>query len=181
MHTNVMIDLETLGTKSGSVILSIGAVAFSPGQPEEEWSTFDSGAINVAASRKVYGLRIDEDALAWWLRQEPAAMQVLHAALEGGVMLVAALGAFTRWFPKKAKVWGNGANFDNVLLRVAFEAASLACPWPYYDDHCYRTMKTMFSGVPKPEFQGIKHNALTDALHQTRHLQAILKAVNDAQ
>lgn len=33
-HTDVMIDLETLGTAPGSVILSIGAVVLTPPTPE---------------------------------------------------------------------------------------------------------------------------------------------------
>ena len=181
-YSNVMIDLETLGTAPGSVILSIGAVAFNEGQDEGLWATFNSGPINVAMQRRFYGLSIDESTLAWWLNQDMAASQILRAALEDAATSpTKALGAFRDWFPIGAAVWGNGANFDGVLLRAMFTAAALACPWPYYDEQCYRTMKKQFSGVLTPKFQGVKHDALSDALHQTRHLQRIWASVKEAR
>jgi 3' exoribonuclease, RNase T-like len=180
--TDVMIDLETLGTAPGSVILSIGAVAFAEGMEEADWATFDSGPIDVAGSRRFHGLRIQEGTLAWWLKQEPEAAQLLVAALENGTSPTQALGAFVRWFPPQgARMWGNGSDFDNVLLRVAFDAASVTCPWSYSNNRCYRTLKRAFENVPPPEFQGVKHDALADALHQTRHLQAILAHIKEAR
>jgi 3'-5' exoribonuclease Rv2179c-like domain len=177
-YTDVMLDLETLGIAPGSVILSIGAVAFTEKMAEEDWGRFDSGPISVVNSRAC-GLTIDEDTLAWWLRQEPAARTVLDRALTGGATVLNVLTDFVTWFPPGAKVWGNGANFDNILFRVAFAACdkwagiNVTPPWKYYDDMCFRTMKNTFRCVPAPAFQGVKHDALTDALHQTRWLQAI--------
>jgi hypothetical protein len=172
-----MIDLETLGTKPGSVILSIGAVAFAPGQVEDHWATFGSGPISVKASRDA-SLTIDEDTLAWWLGQPEEPRALLKKALANeAVAPWNAFIDFAGWLPVGARVWGNGANFDNVLLRAAMGAVGVACLWPYYADHCYRTVKNLFPQVPKPKFQGVKHDALADALHQTRHLQAILARI----
>jgi 3'-5' exoribonuclease-like protein len=175
-YTDVMVDLETLGTAPGSVILSIGAVAFNEAQPEAEWKLFNSGAISVMDSR-TYELTIDEGTLAWWLKQDLVARQVLDDALNGNasVLLHAALRDFTAWYPSGTRLWGNGANFDNVLLRSAYSAmGGTAAPWPYYDDRCYRTLKAAFKQfVPELMFQGTRHDALADALHQTRYLQAI--------
>ena len=173
-YKNVMVDIETLGTAPGSVILSIGAVAFNEGQPEADWATFNSGPINVASSIED-GLDTDEATLAWWRQQSNDAREVLTAAQTGGTEIRKALRTFAVWFPPEARIWGNGANFDEPLLTAAYKATGIALPWKYYSSYCYRTMKNLFGNVVlPPEFQGVKHNALADALHQTRHLQAIL-------
>ena len=180
-YTDVMLDLETLGTAPGSVILSIGAVAFAEGLPESEWKTLEVKPISVSNSR-LYELTIDESTLAWWLHQSAEARKVLDQALEpvkpgGCYQLEFALGEFAIWFPEGARVWGNGANFDNVLLRGAYDAISLKPPWQFFDDRCFRTMKNLFKCVSAPDFQGVKHDALADALHQTRWLIKILRHI----
>ena len=182
IHTDVMLDLETLGTAPGSVILSIGAVAFTPGVVESEWLTFDAKPIKVRSSRAI-GLTIDEGTLAWWLRQSDEARGLLESALdgEGGFTLGTALADFSAWLPTGVRLWGNGANFDNVLLRCAYTALGYTAPWPYYADCCFRTMKNMFKSVQAPEFVGVKHDALADALHQTRWLQSILEHIREME
>ncbi len=171
-RTNVMLDLETLGTAPGSVILSIGAVAFDEGASEDTWEKLHLVPISVSSCRAA-GLAIDEGTLAWWLRQEPAARKVLEESLADCSSLRATLIAFKEWFPQGARLWGNGANFDNVLLRCAFNAVGMEPPWLYFNDRCFRTMKGELPAVVAPQFEGTKHNALADALHQTRWLQAI--------
>ncbi|EAA3808440.1 3'-5' exoribonuclease, partial [Salmonella enterica subsp. enterica] len=79
---------------------------------------------------------------------------------------------------KYLKVWGNGANFDNVILRGAFERASLPCLWNYRNDHDVRTMVTLGRAIgfdPKRDmpFEGDMHNALADARHQAKYVSAI--------
>jgi hypothetical protein len=180
-YTDVMVDLETLGTAPGSVILSIGAVAFNIGAPESTWNLFEAKPIKVRSSRAV-GLTIDEGTLAWWMHQDAEARGLLDCALEGagGLALPEALDEFAEWFPDKAVLWGNGANFDNVLLRSAYVAVGRTVPWAYYNDRCYRTLKNLFKQAQPSAFQGTKHDALADALHQTRHLVSILKYVREA-
>ena len=184
-YEHVMIDLETLGTRPGSVILSIGAVAFDEGQPESTWSKFDSGPISVAGSRAA-GLTIDESTLAWWLRQDDEPRKLLLAALDDAAQApIVALNNFVGWSPYPAEftLWSNGANFDGVLLRAAWEKV---CPQyvpicKYYQECCYRTMKRRYARVSAPMRQGVHHNALNDALHQTRHLQSIFAVEREAR
>jgi hypothetical protein len=172
--TDVMVDLETLGTAPGSILLSVGAVAFNEAQPEEEWATLDIKPIRVSSSRG-YGLAVDEDTLSWWLSQEDAALVLLRDCLTSAAMdLHDAVKKLYTWYPVGARLWGNGADFDNVLLNCAFKACTIPTPWAYRDNRCYRTLRAEYKGVvTEPEFQGVRHDALADALHQTRYLQAI--------
>lgn len=176
-HTDVMVDLETTGSTPGSGILSIGAVAFRLGQPESSWHCFAAGPI-ARSSCLAIGLREDQDTLEWWSRQAPKASVLLRDASRpvgpGVARIVEALIDFANWLPNPdILLWGNGADFDNALLASAYRAAALLPPWKFYLSRCYRTMKNM-TPVLAPPFQGLKHSALDDALHQTRHLQAIL-------
>src|SRR3972149_12090628 len=67
------------------------------------------------------------------------------------------------------EVWCNGASFDLAILETAYSNVMLPHPWKFYNEYDYRTMKRTFR-VPKPPFQGTKHNALHDARTQALHL-----------
>lgn len=74
--------------------------------------------------------------------------------------------------PKGVRVWGNGSDFDNVILRNAYAAIGSTYPWRYNDNMCYRTIKNLAPDV-KMARQGVHHNALDDARSQALHLIAI--------
>ena len=158
-----MIDLETLGTRPGDVILSIGAVKFNDiGLGEEIHLTID------AESCKAAGLRAQKSTLDWWAKQSAEARK---AAFSGELSLEAALLKLTMWMPPTdtAVVWGNGANFDNALLAAAYRAVKLDTPWNFWNDRCYRTMMALFP-QPKQTRVGTHHNALDDAKTQALRL-----------
>lgn len=71
-------------------------------------------------------------------------------------------------------VWGNGADFDPVLLSSAYRAIGRPPPHKFYNVHCFRTLKNLFP-VEKPARDGTHHNALDDAIHQVKHLHKILQ------
>jgi len=48
-------------------------------------------------------------------------------------------------------------------------------PWTPWMDRCYRTMKELIQ-MPFDERSGSYHNALDDAMYQTKHLLKILKS-----
>ena len=160
-----MLDLETLGTRPGDVILSVGACLFAPGKgiTSEFYVTIDS------VDSKNQGLRAQKSTLEWWAKQSPEARE---AAFKGELSLQSALTQFSMWLGdgKNTLVYGNGANFDNTLLPAAYRAVKQETPWPFWNDRCYRTIKAMFL---KNEIKrvGTYHNALDDA--KTQALQLI--------
>lgn len=160
MH--IMIDLETMGTRPNAPIIAIGAVTFNSAGIGDTFYTnvslkscVDSGAV------------IDPDTVMWWMRQSDAARRALD---EGGSDLDVALRDLSSFFPKSVYgVWGNGATFDNVLLREAYTRAGVQCPWPFWLDKCYRTVKGAYPDVEISR-GGTHHNALDDASSQAGHL-----------
>lgn len=161
---HVMLDLETLGTRPGDIILSIGAVKFDveKGLGEGFYLTID------AESCKAAGLRAQKSTLEWWAKQSPEARE---AAFKGEFSLNVALTKFSMWMPPldDAVVWGNGANFDNALLAAAYRAMKMDTPWKFWNDRCYRTISAMFLRS-RVERVGTHHNALDDAKTQALRL-----------
>lgn len=169
-----MLDIEALGNTPGSVITSIGACEFNM---RGVTSTFYR-RIDVETCVDA-GLHMDVATVLWWLEQGDAARKELTnpdcLPLEG------ALREFSEWVNMPdgsgvACMWGNGAAFDNVLLRSAYEATGITPPWSFRNDRCYRTMMSV---APHVEMQreGVHHNALNDAVSQAKHLIRIYQTL----
>ena len=165
----VMLDLETMSVRSNAAIASIGAVKFEVGTGiiDQFYRTVD------LRTCKAVGLHIDPETVEWWNKQSKEARQAL---LKDNVSLNQALDDFTEWFGRSSlPTWGNGAGFDNVIMENAYQAVGSKRPWRPWEDRCYRTIKNIIQ-VPADERQGVYHNALDDALHQTKHLLKILES-----
>lgn len=167
MKTQVMLDLETFGNKPGSVIVAIGAVTFSGNQIGSEFYR----RIDARSCIEV-GLKMDPETVLWWLKQSEAARIEIT---KGGDALAIALMDFRKWLNQQGAecdMWGNGSEFDNVLLAAAYDACQSVLPWKFWNNRCYRTVKNLFPSIPytKP---ATAHNALEDAKAQAVHLMKI--------
>lgn len=166
--SNVMLDLETMGTRPNAPIIAIGAVVFDTNGIRRSFYENINLSIEVAN-----GAVIDPDTVMWWMAQSDDAR---HALTNGNAMTPSiALTNFADWLPKDAKVWGNGVDFDNVLLTECYRRHSLHQPWKFYNNRCYRTVKNLVPSIVL-ERVGTFHNALDDAMSQAYHLIDILKA-----
>ena len=177
--TNVMVDLETLGTGPNAAIVSIGACVFHPDRTGKDrvgdtfYAVVDEGT----------GGDIDRATVAWWMQQSSEARSVfnhpdprsLRDALYG---LQVFLRGVTDGGVTSPLIWGNGANFDNVILRSAYKRANIEAPWMFWNDRCFRTLKSLPVPIPKIERQGVHHNALDDAVYQAQVACAILNAIS---
>ena len=167
---HIMLDLETLGTKNDSVIISIGAVRFTD---TEILGEFHVGI--EPASATALGLKIDGDTVKWWLDDDRQPARTAWMALEK-VDLGSAVAGFAYWATEKGSkptIWGNGSTFDNAMLRHSCEAVGIDYPTPFYKDACYRTIKNMAPFITLDRV-GVHHDAVDDARSQAVHLQKIL-------
>lgn len=191
----VMVDLETLGTRPGCVILSIGAVVFD----EEDKMLGRKFYVEINQnSCTELGLYVDPSTMEWWKKQDLEARRVLYATSGTlGRSLPDALEMFGNWLeaafspnwssmagepsydPSKLKdveIWGNGSDFDNAILAAAYRATNLPQPWQFYNSRCYRTLKNLFPQHKMAKRIGTHHNALDDAESQARHAIVLLRA-----
>jgi len=180
---DLMIDLETMGNKPNAPIVAIGAVFFNPmtGELGPQFYT----AVNLA-SELAAGAVPDGDTINWWLKQSSEARAAITN--DEAKPIAEALDALTNFVthsceqPKYLKVWGNGAAFDNVILREAYQRCSKAPCWNWFNDLDVRTMVNLGRRVgfdPKRDlpFDGERHNALADAVHQAQYVSLIHQRV----
>lgn len=186
-YTDIMVDLETLDTCPSAAILSIGAVAFNIDEPEtvKEYlygvdctaRSFDR-VVNLEDQHTHHQRTISADTFRWWLNQseEARAPLILHK----GQNINSALYEFSEWVQRVSlgnpRMWGNGAAFDNAILRDAYTKCGGDHPIRYNKDMCYRTMKAMFmpGQVEVPDQNLLTaHNARHDAIFQAVILQKI--------
>ena len=160
----VMLDLETMGNGINAAIIAIGAVHFDAGKILDEFYTVVDLKSAVDA-----GLEIDASTVIWWMKQSDDARRQFE---RDGVPLVKALEQFAEWIGKDAEVWGNGVAFDNAILSNAYRKCGMKQPWTFWNDRCYRTVKSMYPDV-KMERQGVYHKAVDDAKSQAEHLMRI--------
>lgn len=159
---DIMVDLETMGSRPGSVICAIGAVAFNAerGYVREEFYQ----VIDMASCQR-QGLRFDAETIKWWLKQSDAARWALCTA---SVSLEATLDGFSSWWKRMGgqRIWGHGGNFDDPLLASAYKAAGIEAPWKFWDSRCTRTIFAAAGGIKPDRAEGVHHNALDDAKAQ---------------
>jgi hypothetical protein len=169
---DVMVDIESLGVRAGCAILSIGAVAFDNDGLGKEFYR----VISIRSCLDA-GLRINEDTLAWWKKQEHNEILELVKNKEVAIPLKQALEEFAdflRSFGDDVKFWGNGAIMDNAVILYAAEACGVDIPVKYWNHLCYRTISQMYPEIKRKRV-GTYHNALDDAKTQALHFIEIMK------
>ena len=169
---HAMADFETLGVRPTSAVLSLGVVAFTT-----EGVLDDTFYVNIDADDCIsLGLTTDQSTIDWWAKQSQAAKDALDADKKP---LLIAMSEFCSWMrrTKCETLWGNGADFDNPILRNIFSVIDADFPFKPWAGRCYRTIKNI-PGAPKmPKRVGTHHNALDDAMSQALHLIEINKQI----
>lgn len=164
---SIMIDIETLGTKPGCVVLSIGACEFSDKGVSKEFYA----SINPESCTQ-WGLTIEPRTVLWWFDQSQDARDFITKGKRVDLdIALAELKAAFKW--KGKNVWCNGASFDFPILTAAHDAVGHNVPWEFWSQNDYRTIKNI---VGRDVFEACKveatvaHNALADAVSQANTL-----------
>ncbi len=179
---HLMIDLETMGKNPDAPIISIGAIFFDP-------QTGDVGPeFSKTIDLETAGGVIDRDTIKWWLKQSREAQS---AIMTDEIPLDDALLQLWEFIDENSgeffvQVWGNGANFDNTILRRSYERQGITCPWRYYNDRDVRTIVELgkaidFDARTAIPFEGERHNALDDARYQAKYVSAIWQKLIPSQ
>ncbi len=183
-YVHVMIDLETMGKKHNAPIVAIGAVVFDPATGSIGESFYKVVCLESSVN---WGAVIDPSTVIWWLKQSSEARSAI--VNDDAIPLLDALLQFREFVSdnvaggsKKAQVWGNGASFDNSILRSSYDCIAEDYPWEYWNDRDVRTMVEIGQAIsfdPKTTipFEGSRHNALADAIHQARYVSAIWQRI----
>ncbi|HDZ1025744.1 TPA: 3'-5' exoribonuclease [Klebsiella pneumoniae] len=183
-YVHVMVDLETMGKKHNAPIVAIGAVVFDPATGSIGESFYKVVCLESSVN---WGAVIDPSTVIWWLKQSSEARSAI--VNDDAIPLLDALLQFREFVSdnvaggsKKAQVWGNGASFDNSILRSSYDCIAEDYPWEYWNDRDVRTMVELgqtigFDSKTTIPFEGDRHNALADAIHQARYVSAIWQRI----
>ena len=180
---SIMVDVETMGNEATPLIVQISAVVFDI-ETGEHFEQFDM-MIDPKSGLK-HGLKITGSTMEFWMKQDKEAIQkVLFKAITDGQELTTVLDAFSAWIEqvkknhkvKVAKWYGNGDDWSWVASN--YYATNRPMPIPFWDSLDIRTpvewCSVMHGFNPKKDmpFEGIRHDAISDCLHQIKYLVAI--------
>ena len=170
---HVALDLETASLDSNAAIVQLAAVTSRDHAMDNEFNERISLVSNETAGR-----HISKETMEWWNTQDS---ELRRHVFGGNMVLGEVMAMFHHWATEisdgdlsRIILWGNGTEFDNVILQNAFEQFAT---WPFH----YRAaqhMRTLMMTVP-PERQetwhirfaaenpdNIQHDALCDARYQ---------------
>lgn len=177
MRADIILDIETLGTKNGATIFQIAASSFD----------INTGAIyesiNLTGDIEKYDeLSVDGSTLKWWLNTDK---ELLHSLLtEGALSEEELVRQLVDWIyaqsddDKSIYLWGNGILFDNVKVSNLCAKFGIKYPIFFRNDRDVRTileLSTIKSGMTAKEIQTSvneeserKHDAHDDVKFQIR-------------
>lgn len=184
---DVMIDLETLGTSPGCVVLSVGVVCFDPhGEdiplPGSEGSVGLDAYLDVAQQKR-HGLHVNPDTLSWWKKKNSVLLEKLMSHPDATHPRVA-LDRVSKLIRRKdGRVWCRGASFDFPILQHLFNEYAIATPWEYWDQMDCRTLAYLATGsqtsrceIALPE-GFVEHDSLWDCWRQAREVQELIRKI----
>lgn len=173
---NIMVDIETIGTGPGCIILSIGAVAFDPNK-NQIGSKFYR-VVNYQSCKRI-GLFADPRTLQWWDMQSSQSRNIIKQSKSKDAQnifdVLMDFNNYIKMYNKNNDVmlWGNGSDFDNAILQYTYARLAICPEWKYYNNRCFRTLCSLF---PKQDIKriGVYHRADDDAMSQALHTIKLL-------
>ena len=150
---DLMIDIETLGTAPGSVILSIGAIEFDANTGDygrEFYVSIDpQSCIDV-------GMTMDFSTIKWWMDQSEKARSEAFSGIVNVSVALDLLSDFVKSVGAD-RVWAKPPSFDHILTEAAYRICKKEIPWHYKTPRDLRTLLDL-TGVSQTYF-GVAHNA----------------------
>ena len=190
MH--IMLDIETMGTRPDSAILSIGACLFDTPPSSAQTPSFEGAedflslppetrtspwyfyqAIDLQSCLDM-GMSATGSTWSWWMRQSELAKNAVMHNTQPIALVLQHFGAWVATARERGnlRVWGHGATFDPVIVAEAYASHHVKCPFDYYEVRDTRTVFDLAEprakywdrafGNPHP------HHALYDAVAQAR-------------
>lgn len=163
-----MIDLETLGTRPGCIVLSVGVRQFDPTSDAIGESFY---AKITRESCEEIGLTADESTMRWWDSQSREARDEAFTGGRPAGEVMSEMQAFWRG-RGLMRPWSQGANFDEPILVTLLHRLGMSAPWKFWDSRCTRTAYALaglnIKTVPRI---GTHHKAIDDCDHQVRCVQ----------
>jgi hypothetical protein len=162
-----MFDIETRSTQPNASILSIGAIRFNRGGPIKPLIEMDQLYIKIdMKSCDDVGMDVDQDTMKWWGMQDK---EIQDEAFGGDDRLPIkdALYALKDWIGAGTVIpWGNGDDFDCVVLDQAYKSIGMKTPWRFWNTRDVRTVLDLAGMKPWHLLPDNKHHPVHDCYRQ---------------
>lgn len=179
---DIMIDLETCGTRPGCVVLSIGAVGFSR-QGTIHGMFYEE--IKIVDSMERFDLHQEKGTMEWWSHQSEAARAIFTEERQlKAKILEEVVDQFRFWYgdmERKAGpikgIWAQGQDFDFPIWAYATRETGREVPWAeqfWLTRDCRTVTDVLEFDRGKVQNHGTQHKALDDAIYQTKCLVTAL-------
>ena len=167
---DLMLDIETLGVRTTSVIIQIGACSFD----RKTGTIGDTFVANIDVDNSLQqGLTVDWSIIKWWIEQirggNPADW------MDDAQPLKSVLESLAATYKKINYVWSH-STFDIPILVNAYNAVGLKLPFHYRFTRDIRTLthlakhqKNEKETFGKKKEDDKTHNALDDCLYQIEY------------
>lgn len=185
---NIMIDVETLSTRTNASIIEIAAVEFNK----------YTGAVGDIFDRLVEpsewvknDRNVDGTVILWWMcHPDVMTKKFLDVTIKKSNLKSALydLSTFVKEHDninndgrERVTVWGNGVTMDITVLQSAYEHFNMKVPWQFWAVNDCRTISSIIPDIKEnTEFEGVRHNPVDDCKHQIKYVSIVLKKINEA-
>lgn len=171
---DLMIDLETWGTKPGCVVVQIGACMFD----KETGAIGEKFSYNIDPRDSVkQGFTIEVDTVLWWLGQSKQAQDDVHRS---PFLVRDSLESFTKWLQGKTieRAWCH-KDFDLPLLAAYYNKTDREFPLKHF---IFRDLRTILDlakmNIKNRPRVGTHHSGLDDCLFQVGYVVDCLKIIS---
>lgn len=168
---DVMLDLETLGTRHDAMIIAIGAVYFD--RETGEVGRGFSAIINPGILGDKF--TVDYDTIKWWFEQSDRARDLVMGRSLTPLNLHEALNALNLFLRNECEYLWSHATFDMPILMNSYDVVGKDFPVPFRNIRDLRTLMDLYGKKVEIEREGTHHHALDDAKYQARYASIALQ------
>lgn len=178
----MMIDFETFGLSHNVLPFSVGVVVFNlEGIVHQYYANFDCRKLLSVCPNS---FQIEYGTVHWWMQQSQEARDRIfgETALRQNAVDISVDIALAWEHYKCQELWANGADFDGAILKNLRNAFGHSQFWPYNALRDARTVYKLFPNVVQSiKADGVKHDALSDAIWQTKALIKCLQIIEGSE
>lgn len=167
---DLMLDIETMGTRHDSVITQIGMCYWD----RETGKIGQKFRVNIAIDDCIKnGLTVDGRAIKFWLSQSG------RSFLDNPQSLRQALMMTQKFVAENSLIWCH-ATFDAPIINNAFKTMKLKTPYKYRSVRDIRTLVDL-AQIPweKKEVDPKSHDALEDCVYQVEYCHEAMKKMGE--
>jgi len=165
---DLMLDIETLGTGTRSLITQVGACYFDRYTGE----IGDKFCENIIIQDSLdNGFEVRGDTIKFWLEQDK---EIIQKMIKNALPVTKVLGHFREFYIKDTIAWAH-ATFDFPILTNAYHLMKMKQPIPYKLMRDIRTLVDLSGGnkrcicAENQDEVRKNHNALDDCIFQVKY------------